>query len=83
MTFKGRFGRFLLFLGTLVLVIFLATLSSGSPEYLLCPSGLIIFLLGLYFAITGRKPPEPSGRFRIIRSVQDKLSEEPDQEHKE
>ena len=79
MTFKGRFGRLLLFLGTLILVIFLATLTSGRPEIMLCPAGLLVFLLGLYFAITGRKPPEPSGRFRIIRSVQDKFSEKPDE----
>ena len=82
MTFKGRFGRFLLFLGTLVLVIFLATLPSGRPEYLLCPTGMIVFLLGLYFAITGRKPPESSERFRTIRTVKDKLAEKPDEERR-
>lgn len=75
MNIRGRIGRFFFFIGLFILMFFMASFLIKEPRYLILPVGLLSTLLGLVLILGGRKPATPSGRFRAIRTVQQKLAE--------
>ncbi len=75
MSYTGRIGQFIFFLGFLGLVIFLATDQAGMPKYPLFCFGLVLIFFGVYVMWTHRNPPEPSDRFFTLRKIRQKKSE--------
>jgi hypothetical protein len=75
MSIRGRIGQFLFMVGLISLMILVASFLTGDPQYWFLPFGLLGTLAGLLLMLRGRTPPPPSGRFRAIRTVQQKLSE--------
>lgn len=69
MTFFGRIGQFLFFIGFLGLVIFFATDQAGMPRYTFFCGGFVMFIFGVYMMWRYRNPPEPSDRFRMLRRM--------------
>ena len=66
-TGKGKFGRFLFFIGLILLVIFFAINQAEHPAYGYFCGGLIVLLLGGFLIVRGHKPPAESMRFRTLR----------------
>jgi len=64
---KSKIGRFFLFIGLSLLVIFFAMDHAKHPSYGYFCIGIILAVLGGFFVITGHKPPEESMRFRTLR----------------
>jgi hypothetical protein len=69
MSTKGKFGRFLFFLGALSLISFYTTLLNEDPLSILLFIGLVLSTLGGILWLQGKPPPQSSGRFRTIRSI--------------
>lgn len=78
MSLKSRIGQFLLSIGLIALVVFFATVQGGRPVILALLIGAACAILGLAMVVSGREPPEPSGRFRLLRSARDKLADKPE-----
>jgi uncharacterized membrane protein YfcA len=62
-----QIGMFFLFVGMIVVFVFVASLQLGSPEYSYCLIGLFLVLLGGVLVYRNRRTPEPAKRFRILR----------------
>ncbi|HJW90364.1 MAG TPA: hypothetical protein VJ436_06960 [Anaerolineales bacterium] len=75
MSIKGKFGQFLFFLGSLALIIFFATVLNKEPLYSLLFLGLVGIVLGGILWARDGTPPQPSGRFRAIRTARQKFAE--------
>ncbi len=76
MNFKKRFGNFLMLIGFILLVLFIASdyLDQVNGWYLLF--GVILFAFGVRLAWKGRTPPEPSQRFRTMKKLMGKQTGE-------
>jgi hypothetical protein len=72
MSFSGRIGQFLLFLSLIALFIFFVSDWNGTTQFRYFCLGMPGLLLGIFLIVRGRKPPEPSGRFRILRQKREK-----------
>jgi hypothetical protein len=70
-----QIGMFSLFVGMIVVFIFVASLQLGSPEYSYCLIGLLLVILGGYLIYRYRRRPEPAERFRIFRRRRKKEAE--------
>jgi hypothetical protein len=64
---KSRVGRFLLFIGLILLVVFFAVDQSLHPSYGYFCVGVIVVLLGGLLMLRGQQPPAESMRFRTLR----------------
>jgi len=64
---KSKIGRFLLFIGLILLVIFFAMDQAKHPSYGYFCIGIIVVILGGLLMIRGHKPPAESMRFRTLR----------------
>jgi len=64
---KSKVGRFLLFIGLILLVVFFAMDQAKHPSYGYFCVGVIVVLLGGMLMLRGQKPPEESMRFRTLR----------------
>jgi hypothetical protein len=69
MEFKSRLGTFLIWVGIVLLLLFIAAdiveadeLNAFYPLF-----GVIFTSLGIYLKRIGRKPPDESGRSRTLR----------------
>lgn len=82
MSLKSRIGQFLLSIGLIALVVFAATVQGGQPALLALLIGAVSTFLGVALVVTGREPPEPSGRFRLLRSARDKIADKPEGDKK-
>jgi hypothetical protein len=71
MSFYGRIGQFLFFLGFLGLVIFFASNQAGIPMYIYCCGGALLFIAGIYLMWKFRNPYTPSSRFKTLHKVQE------------
>lgn len=71
MSFYGRIGQFLFFLGFLGLIIFFASDQAGIPMYIYFCAGSLLFLAGIYLMWKYRNPFTPSERFNTIRKMQE------------
>ena len=64
---KSKFGRFLFFIGLILLVVFFAMDQAKHPAYgYFCVGALMVFLGGI-FMLRGQQPPAESMRFRTLR----------------
>jgi hypothetical protein len=75
MSIRGRIGRFFFFIGLLMLMFLAASFLIDEPQFWILPFGMLSTILGLVLMLGRRTPPTPSGRFRTIRTVQQKLTE--------
>jgi 4-amino-4-deoxy-L-arabinose transferase-like glycosyltransferase len=66
-TGAGKFGRFLLFIGLILLVVFFAMDQSTNPSYGYFCVGAIAVILGAVLMRRGHQPPDESMRFRTVR----------------
>lgn len=64
---KSKFGRFLFFIGLILLVVFFAMDQAKHPAYgYFCVGAVMIFLGGILM-LRGQQPPAESMRFRTLR----------------
>lgn len=76
-----RLGCFFWLVSAILLLVFLASDSAGKPEYTPLITGMAGILIGWWLWKRGSPPPQPSGRFRILRRRQDHgIVEDPDGE---
>jgi Na+/melibiose symporter-like transporter len=65
---KNKLGKFLFFIGVILLVVFFAIDQSSSPAYGYFCGGIVIVILGVILMRSGAKTePEESLRFRTVR----------------
>ena len=64
---KSKFGRFLFFIGVILLVVFFAIDQEKNPSYGYFCIGAIAAILGAVLMLRGHKPPAESMRFRTLR----------------
>ncbi len=63
----GKIGKFLLFIGLILLVVFFAINQANHPSYGYFCVGVVLLILGGLLTIRGHKPPAESMRFRTLR----------------
>jgi hypothetical protein len=63
----GKLGRFLFFIGLILLVIFFAVDQSKNPSYGYFCVGIVVAILGGILMARGHQPPAESMRFRTLR----------------
>ena len=66
---SGRIGTFFLFVGLVLLALFFASDLANAPRFNLFFLGLTAVVAGILLRRRGRTPPEPSGRFRLVRGI--------------
>jgi 4-amino-4-deoxy-L-arabinose transferase-like glycosyltransferase len=64
---KSKIGRFLLFIGLILLVVFFAVDQSKNPSYGYFCIGLVVAILGGILMVRRHQPPAESARFRTVR----------------
>jgi 4-amino-4-deoxy-L-arabinose transferase-like glycosyltransferase len=64
---KSKIGRFLFFIGLILLVIFFAMDQAKNPSYAYLCAGVFIIILGALLMWHGRAPHSESMRFRTLR----------------
>jgi hypothetical protein len=64
---KSKLGRFLFFIGLILLVIFFAMDQAKHPSYGYFCVGVIVVILGGVLMMRGHQPPAESMRFRTVR----------------
>jgi 4-amino-4-deoxy-L-arabinose transferase-like glycosyltransferase len=64
---KSKIGRFLLFIGLILLVVFFATDQAKNPSYAYFCIGAVVVILGGLLMVRGHQPPAESMRFRTLR----------------
>jgi hypothetical protein len=64
---KSKIGRFLFFIGLILLVVFFAMDQSKHPAYGYFCAGVIVVFLGGMLMLRGQQPPNESMRFRTLR----------------
>jgi hypothetical protein len=69
---KWQVGRFFVFLGLILLVLFYISDQIKAPDYGYFCSGVLVLLLGGYLMWLGRGPTTPSERFRALRKLRQK-----------
>jgi hypothetical protein len=71
MELKNRFGSFFIWVGVVLLLLFVAAdiveVEELNGWYLV--AGVASLAFGLYLSIMGRTPPEESTRFRTLRRI--------------
>ncbi len=68
---KSKLGRFLLFIGLILLVIFFAMNQVKNPSYGYFCAGVVVLILGGILVARGHQPPAESMRFRTLRRWRD------------
>ncbi len=68
---KSKIGRFLLFIGLILLVVFFTINQAQHPAYGYFCVGLVILLLGGWLIVRGQQQPAESMRFRTVRRWRD------------
>ncbi len=72
---RSKIGRFLFFIGLILLVVFFAMDQSKHPAYGYFCVGLVVVLLGGILMLRGQQPPDESMRFRTVRRWRQQLRE--------
>ncbi len=73
---KSKIGRFLFFIGLILLVVFFAVDQSVHPTYGYFCAGVVVLLLGGLLMLRGQKPPpDESMRFRTLRRWREQQKE--------
>jgi hypothetical protein len=68
-----KIGRFLLFIGLILLVVFFAVDQAKHPSYGYFCIGAVLTLLGGMLMLRGHQPPAESMRFRTVRRLRDQM----------
>ncbi|MBN2045915.1 MAG: hypothetical protein JW757_12900 [Anaerolineales bacterium] len=78
MNLQRRFGNFFTTVGIVLIVLFFLSDYIRQVQGLYLVGGVLFSALGLMLVRRGREEPEPSGRFRLLRSLgrKDKGDEE-------
>jgi hypothetical protein len=72
---SARIGQFFLYIGLIVLVIFVATSQAQRPAFsYLCGGGLSL-VFGIFLIWRVRRPPPEAGRFRLLRKSENRPRE--------
>jgi hypothetical protein len=72
----GSLGRFFLFIGIVMMMVYFATDLSESPVFSLFFAGLGLIILGIALIRKQHPPPTHSERFRLIRKLARKEKKE-------
>jgi hypothetical protein len=64
---KSKIGRFLFFIGLILLVVFFAMDQTKHPAYGYFCAGVLVVFLGGMLMLRGQQPPAESMRFRTLR----------------
>jgi sugar phosphate permease len=72
---KSKLGRFLFFIGLILLVIFFTIDQATHPTYGYLCAGLVVVILGAVLMLRGQPPPTDSMRFRTIRRWREQQKE--------
>ena len=64
---RSKLGRFFLFIGLILLVVFFAMDQAKHPSYGFLCVGLVVAILGGLLVVRGHQPPAESMRFRTLR----------------
>ena len=66
-TGKSKIGRFLVFIGLILLVVFFAMDQAKNPSYGYFCIGIVVLILGVVLTVRSHQPPAESMRFRTLR----------------
>jgi sugar phosphate permease len=72
---KSKLGRFLFFIGLILLVIFFTVDQATHPTYGYLCAGVIVVILGAILMMRGQQPPAESMRFRTLRRWREQQKE--------
>lgn len=72
---KSKFGRFLFFIGLILLVVFFAMDQAKNPSYGYFCVGIVVVVLGGILMTRGHQPPAESARFRTLRRWREQQKE--------
>ena len=72
---KSKLGRFLFFIGLILLVIFFTVDQATHPTYGYLCAGVIVVILGAILIMRGQQPPAESMRFRTLRRWREQQKE--------
>jgi peptidoglycan/LPS O-acetylase OafA/YrhL len=73
---KSKLGRFLFFIGLILLVIFFTIDQAAHPTYGYLCAGVVVVLLGAVLMLRGQAPPpDDSMRFRTLRRWREQQKE--------
>jgi Na+/melibiose symporter-like transporter len=64
---KSKIGRFIFFIGLILLVVFFAMDQAKHPAYGYFCVGVVVVFIGGMLMLRGQKPPDESMRFRTLR----------------
>ncbi len=74
---RARIGNFFIFIGILLILLFVYTDTTGSPYWGYVLLGLPAVLAGMVLRwMTPRPPPVESGRFRVLKKKEPKRKPE-------
>jgi len=79
---KSKIGRFLLFIGLILLVVFFAMDQAKHPSYGYFCIGLVVAILGGILIVRGHQPPAESMRFRTLRRWREQLRQQKEERKK-
>ena len=73
---KSKIGRFILFIGLILLVVFFAVDQANHPSYAYFCVGVVMLLTGGTLMLRGQAPPpDESMRFRTLRKWREQQRE--------
>ncbi len=81
-TAMGKLGKFLFFIGIIILVVFFAMDQAKHPSYGYFCIGVVVTILGAFLAIRGQKPPAESMRFRTVRRWREQQRQQKEERNK-
>jgi len=72
---RSKLGRFLFFIGLILLVIFFTIDQAAHPTYGYLCAGVVVVFLGALLMLRGQQPPDDSMRFRTLRRWREQQKE--------
>lgn len=79
---KNKIGRFLIFIGLILLVIFFTVDQAKNPSYGYLCTGVVVLILGGLLMWRGQPAPEDSMRFRTLRKWREQQKQKKEERKK-
>jgi sugar phosphate permease len=79
---KNKIGRFLFFIGLILLVIFFTVNQAKNPSFGYLCSGVVVLILGALLMWRGQQPPAESMRFRTLRKWREQQKQRKEEQKK-